>query len=62
VLAPQGGRTVDLEVSVPAGQVYLLDDDRAAIDRDSRSLGPLLRESCRPVAAIVTPGTLRLRP
>ncbi len=62
VLAPQGGRTVDLEVSVPAGRVYLLDDDRAAMDRDSRSLGPMARESCRPVAATITAGSLRVRP
>ncbi len=62
VQAPRGGRTVDLEVTVPAGQVYLLDDDRAAIERDSRSLGPLARESCRPVAATIAPGDIRVRP
>lgn len=62
VVAPPVGRTVDLEVSVPAGTVYLLDDDRAAIDRDSRTLGPVVREDCRSVAATLTPGKLTVRP
>jgi Signal peptidase, peptidase S26 len=62
VLAPAGGRTVDLEVTVPAGQVYVLDDDRASIENDSRRLGPFARESCRPVAAKVSAGSFRWRP
>ncbi len=62
VLAPPAGRSVDLETIVPAGAVYLLNDDRAALQADSRGFGPVVRDACRSVAAEVAPGRVRLRP
>ena len=62
VIAPPAGRSVDLETSVPAGSVYLLNDERAAHQTDSRGIGPIARGACRSVAAEVALGRIRLRP
>jgi type IV secretory pathway protease TraF len=62
VMAPPDGRRVELETTVPAGTVYLLNDDRAQLATDSRGLGPVAREACRSVAAEVAFASLRLRP
>jgi len=62
VTAPPAGRSVDLETSVPAGSVYLLNDERGELQTDSRGVGAVARDSCRSVAAEVAHGGIRLRP
>ena len=62
VRTPPEGSRVELETTVPAGAVYLLNDDRARLLEDSRGLGPVARAACRSVAAEASFGSLRLRP
>lgn len=62
VVAPPDGRRVELETAVPAGAIYLLNDDRGELLTDSRGLGPIPREACRSVAAELAFGAIRLRP